>query len=177
MKQRAAAGVLLILAIFLFCGQTGVKKAERGMRIEAPERAALGSRYYYDPDINPFFPELAPYYKVKAGYITGNCTWYAWGRACEIAGKTLPYVFTGDAAGWWEINKKEGWYPYGTSPKRGAIVCYKTHAAVVEQTDPLIVSESGWTVETKKTPIVFHCGKPWRSREEPMGYIYVNNLD
>lgn len=174
MKQRITAGILLILAIFLFCSQTAARKPENRMRLQAPERAALGSRYYYDAEINPFYPELAPYRKVKGGYVTGNCTWYAWGRACEIAGEKLPHVFTGDAGTWWETNKKEGWYPYGTSPKRGAIICYRTHVAVVEQTDPLIVSESGWTIEKKKNPIVFHWGRAWRTGEEAMGYIYIN---
>lgn len=174
MKQRIAAGILLVLAIFLFCSHMAAKKTESRIRFKAPEKAAQGSEYYYNESINPFYPELAPYCKVKDGYITGNCTWYAWGRACERAGGKLPYVFTGDAGTWWETNKKEGWYPYGNSPKPGAIVCYRTHVAVVEQIDPLMVSESGWTIEKEKNPIVFHWGRPWQAGEEPMGYIYVD---
>lgn len=170
MKQRAAAGILMIAAILIFMG-TFSSGQEQGIRKEAPLRGWAGAQFYYDPEINPFYPRVAPYYKRKDGYITGNCTWYAWGRACEIAGGKLPYVFTGNAGTWWEQNREKGWYPWGTEPKRGSIACYATHVAVVEQEDPLKVSESGWTVEKQKDPIVFHCGKPWR--EEVLGYIYV----
>ncbi|MCB6994028.1 CHAP domain-containing protein [bacterium 210820-DFI.6.37] len=172
MKQRAAAGILLILAIFIFCGQIAARTPENGIRRQAPDKASRGGRFYYDEEMNPFYPKLAPYWKVKDGYINGNCTWYAWGRACEIAGKKLPHAFTGDAGTWWETNQREGWYPYGQEPKRGAVVCYRTHVAVVEQVSPLIVSESGWNVAKDRKNIVFHCGSPWRESETPKGYIY-----
>lgn len=170
MKQRVVAGMLLIGAIFVFMGTLSPGSAQ-GTRREAPSQRQIGKQFYYDSDINPFYPQLAPYYKLEDGYITGNCTWYAWGRACEIAGGKLPYVFAGNAGTWWEQNKKNGWYPRGTKPKRGAIACYATHVAVVEQEEPLKVSESGWTVEKQKEPIVFHCGTPWH--KEVLGYIYV----
>ena len=170
MKQKITAGILLLAAVFLFCSMTASSKQTDGIRIKAPEKKESGAWYYYESTVNPFYPAMAPYCRVNGGYITGNCTWYAWGRACEIAGQKLPYVFSGDAASWWDINRKEGWYPYGTSPKRGAIACYETHVGIVEQAEPLLISESGWTVEKQKTPIVFHCGKPWYSK--PKGYIY-----
>lgn len=162
----------MVLAILLFCDSIIGSGGSGKPRAEAPNEHGGGSLYYYDETVNPFYPKLAPYYKTADGYITGNCTWYAWGRACEIAGKRLSHPFTGDAGTWWETNQKEGWYPYGTSPKRGAIACYETHVGIVEQVDPLIVSESGWTVEKQKGPVVFHCGKPWH--KEPKGYIYPN---
>ena len=170
MKQRVVAGALLIAAIFVFVGTLSGGQIQ-GIRGEAPSQHQIGEQFYYDSEINPFYPRMAPYYKLKGGYITGNCTWYAWGRACEIAGGKLPYVFTGNAGTWWEENQKKEWYPWGIEPKRGAIACYATHVAVVEQEQPLKVSESGWTVKKQKEPIVFHCGKPWH--KEILGYIYV----
>ena len=170
MKQRIAAGVLLLAAVFLFCSMAASSKQTAGIRVKAPEAEDSGAQYYYESTVNPFYPELAPYYEVKGGYITGNCTWYAWGRACEIAGRKLPHVFLGDAGTWWETNQKEGWYPYGSSPKRGAFACYETHVGIVEQVEPLLISESGWGVEKQRAPVVFHCGKPWHSK--PKGYIY-----
>lgn len=172
MKQRAAAGLLLILAILLFYNLTLGKKPQI-IREHPPEQSMAGAQFYYHEENNPFYPAFAPYSKTENGYVTGNCTWYAWGRVCEMAGKKLPHVFTGNAGTWWEQNKAQGWYPYGTEPKRGAIACYETHVAVVEQAEPLIVSESGWKVAAEKEGIQFNCGMPWHKDEEVVGYIYM----
>lgn len=173
MKNRIIPILLLILSIFAFAVIHGPSGDFHAVRIKAPEKNAPGSCYYYDARYNPFYPDLAPYKKTDKGYVTGNCTWYAWGRACEIAGKKLAPELTSDAGNWWYINVKNNFYPYGSTPKRGAIICYETHVGVVEQSAPLRISESGWTVSPKKGPIVFHCGTPWRKNEDPLGYIYV----
>lgn len=173
MRQRAAAGLLLILAIIAFYNITTWQKFQP-IREHPPEKGAAGARFYYHEDMNPFYPDLAPYGKTTKGYITGNCTWYAWGRACEIAGRQLPHVFIGNAGTWWEQNRQRDWYPYGQEPKQGAIVCYATHVAIVEQAEPLLISESGWKVAKKKEAIHFNCGSPWNKKEEIVGYIYVN---
>lgn len=108
MKQRVVAGALLIAAIFVFVGTLSGGQIQ-GIRGEAPSQHQIGEQFYYDSEINPFYPRMAPYYKLKGGYITGNCTWYAWGRACEIAGGKLPYVFTGTPEpGGKKIRKKSG---------------------------------------------------------------------
>ncbi|MCQ4637563.1 CHAP domain-containing protein [Anaerovorax odorimutans] len=179
MKQKLVAGILLILTIFIFCGRVASQGAgqQTAMRTEPPMKGHRGTKFYYSREINPFYPELAPYHRTRGGYVTGNCTWYAWGRVCEMRGSKLEHVFTGDAGTWFEQNKKESCYPYGQEPKKGAILCYKTHVAVVEDTDPLTVSESGWKIENKKSRIVFHCGEPWRKEEKPLGYIYVTEDD
>ncbi|MCI9597801.1 MAG: CHAP domain-containing protein [Firmicutes bacterium] len=173
MRQRAAAGLLLILAIITFYNMTTWQKSP-SIREHPPVKGAAGAQFYYHEDINPFYPDLAPYGKTKKGYITGNCTWYAWGRACEIAGRQLPHMFIGNAGTWWEQNRERGWYPYGQEPRRGAIACYATHVAIVEQAEPLLVSESGWKVAEKKEAIYFNCGRPWNKKEDIVGYIYVN---
>ncbi|MCI8645206.1 MAG: CHAP domain-containing protein [Firmicutes bacterium] len=174
MKRKAAAAALLLLAVFAFCRMEAAKVPQL-IRTQPPEVGKAGERFYYDSSMNPYFPQFAPYHKTDDGYVTGNCTWYAWGRACELAGEKLPHTFTGDAGSWWEQNQKEKWYPYGKKPKRGAIACYETHAAVVEQEKPLMVSESGWQVDLKKTKIQFNCGRPWRTEGEIRGYIYVGD--
>lgn len=173
MKQRIIAGILLIFTIILYSHIVASRGPAPIVREKAPVKGGDGWQYYYSEEINPFYPELAPYCKKEGGYVVGNCTWYAWGRACEMAGKKLKHVFLGNAGTWWEQNKKEGYYPYGNKPKRGAIICYKTHVGIVESVDPLIVSESGWKVEKKRAPIEFNYGSPWRSKEKPKGYIYV----
>lgn len=172
MKQKTTAAFLLILAIFVFCHMK-IPSASQAIRTYPPVQGSTGDQYYYNKDVNPFYPELAPYYKRADGYVTGNCTWYAWGRVCEIAGGKLPHMFTGDAGTWWKQNKTEGWYSYGSTPERGAIVCYRTHIAVVEQAEPLMVSESGWKLEKEKNSLIFNCGEPWRGQEEIIGYIYT----
>lgn len=172
MKRRAAAAALLFLAIFVFY-RLEAAKVPQIIRTQPPEQGGAGARFYYDSRINPYFPQFAPYHKTEDGYVTGNCTWYAWGRACEIAGRKLPHAFSGDAGAWWEQNQRERWYSCGKKPKRGAIACYSTHVAVVEQEKPLIVSESGWQVEPKRTEIRFNCGRPWRKEGEIRGYIYT----
>lgn len=174
MKRQAAAGILLILAIFIFY-QTEWAQGVQGIRTQPPEPGDVGSIYYYSETVNPFFPRLAPYYKRQDSYVTGNCTWYAWGRACEMAGKKLPHFFAGDAGTWWEQNKRTQWYAFGQKPKRGAVVCYRTHVGVVERADPLMISESGWSLGKKTDSITFHCGAPWRGEEEILGYIYVQD--
>ena len=73
MKQRIAAGVLLLAAVFLFCSMAASSKQTAGIRVKAPEAEDSGAQYYYESTVNPFYPELAPYYEVKGGYITGNC--------------------------------------------------------------------------------------------------------
>lgn len=177
MKRRAGAGLALVLAILAFYNlQLAAWQQWQPppfIREQPPEKGAAGAEFYYDSDMNPFYPDLAPYSKKEAGYVTGNCTWYAWGRACEIVGEKLPYAFTGNAGTWWNQNKEQGWYPYGHEAKRGAIACYETHVAVVEQADPLMVSESGWNVEKQKEAIAFHCGTPWHEGEAVVGYLYV----
>lgn len=65
-----------------------------------------------------------------------NCTAYAWGRAYEILGKR-PDLSLSDAGKWYQYNKENNFYPYGKSPKVGAIACFDNsdggHVAVVEK--------------------------------------------
>ena len=79
-----------------------------------------GNGYFYS-NSNPFY----------AGGYTGQCTWYAFGRAYEILG-SRPKLSTGNANKWYSYNQQNGYYNYGTEPRVGAIACYNNHVAVVE---------------------------------------------
>lgn len=90
-------------------------------RTSAPSK----SNSFYYSSINPF----------SSRYV-GQCTWYAYGRAYELLG-TKPKLCTGNAGNWFSYNKSNGYYQYGSTPKCGAIACWKSngagHVAVVEK--------------------------------------------
>jgi len=94
-----------------------------------------------------FTPRLTPplrnntcYYSSNIFYSSGygmpNCTAYAWGRAYEILGKR-PDLSLSDAGNWYDYNKINNVYPFGKTPRIGAIVCFDNpdggHVAVVEK--------------------------------------------
>ncbi|MBQ9742608.1 MAG: CHAP domain-containing protein [Ruminococcus sp.] len=91
-------------------------------RLTAPE---ADNDYYYS-DKNIFY---------KYGFGMPNCTAYAWGRAYEILGEK-PQLSVDSAHRWWNYNLNGGYYPYGQTPKLGAIACWEYngggHVAVVE---------------------------------------------
>lgn len=93
-------------------------------RLTAPRS---NNKYYYS-DLNKY---------ERFGYGMPNCTAYAWGRAYEIMGYE-PDLSLNDADTWWDYNKENKSYPYGQTPKLGAVACwnYTTgggHVAVVEK--------------------------------------------
>lgn len=103
----------------------------------------LFSNKWYTAPTNPFS---------SSGYGLPNCTCYAWGRRGEITGEA-PNTSLGDAFRWWGYNIDNNIYPYGQTPKLGAIACwdYGTgsggHVAIVEQINSdgsIITSNSGW---------------------------------
>ena len=75
--------------------------------------------------------------------------------------------------------QKGNYYPYGSTPKVGAIACYSTHVAIVEKVvnGQPYVSESSWTLSSSRpasaSDIVFHYGTPWSSSLK--GYIYITD--
>lgn len=117
--------------------------AEFVQRTTAPTE---DNAYYYAK--NPFY---------KAGYGLPNCTCYAWGRFWEImGGDTKPSLSTGNAENWW--GKTSDGYARGSTPKLGAVICWRKgaagvgsdgagHVAVVEKINEdgsIVTSESGW---------------------------------
>lgn len=93
-------------------------------RLSAPSST---NKYYYS-DINIYY---------KYGWGMPNCTAYAYGRAYELLG-TEPKLCPYNAEEWYDYNKNNGYYSYGSSPKLGAIACWAYnggggHVAVVEK--------------------------------------------
>lgn len=161
------------------------------IRTSMPKLTDKNAKYYYS-DLNRFWKagRLAPdfkYYKGimddgrTGGYVWGNCTWWAYSRASEVIGEPLNPNLRGNAGEWWECNKKGKYYSYGSTPKAGAIVVYKTHVAFVEKVvnGQIYVSESGWQTRTygpsSTDDFFFHYGIPWSSNGTPKGYIYVTD--
>jgi surface antigen len=104
-----------------------------------------GSFYYYDK--NPFY---------LSGYGMPNCTAYAWGRFWEISdptgvGANTPTLPLGNAGTWVDTVDRNK-YTVGTTPKLGAVICWKKpgeagHVAIVEEIDEegnITTSNSGY---------------------------------
>ncbi|AWW26059.1 CHAP domain-containing protein [Acetobacterium sp. KB-1] len=97
---------------------------------------------------NPYFFANNPY--AQGGYGMPNCTAYAFGRAYEILG-TAPNLHMGNANSWWADNQSNGYYPSGSTPKLGAVICWggssDGHVAIVEAIngDTVTLSESTYS--------------------------------
>jgi len=122
---------------------------------------------------NPYYTTNNIYY--QHGYGMPNCTCYAWGRAYEILG-SAPDLPEASAGSWYSSNKNSGAYPYGSSPKLGAIACWSHHVAVVEQISggEVTISEShasGTYFDTYTLTI----GDEGSYAGSFYGYIYILN--
>ena len=181
-KRLFSLIVSLIMAAVIVMPAAAVESyAAFSVRSSMPSYTSSAGKAYYYTDNNLFYKyNLGPdreYKKTYGGYVVGNCTWYAYARASEILGETLNTAFRWSASEWWSINKSGNYYPYGSTPKVGAIACYGTHVAVVEKVvnGKPYVSESGWKISSSKptsaSKLSFNYGTPWRS--DVKGYIYI----
>ncbi len=154
----ALATLLVILSVF----PTAVlANTEFEPRLTAP----LRSNSYYNKELNVFS---------QTGYGMPNCTAYAYGRIYEITGEE-PLIKRGNAGSWYSINKKNGYYEYGSEPKLGAIACWSGHVAVVEKIDGdnVTVSQSHWR-STYFDTYTFKNGSN-RFGQKFYGYIYASD--
>jgi hypothetical protein len=128
------------------------------------------SQYYPPEGYNPYGGGANP---LITPDIVGNCTWYAWGRTCEIAVVDLGKVHSGclwigNACNWFSSAFRTGgntWAREGEAdptidPGReisywnvGDILCFTGkwgHVAIVEAIngDELTISESGYKITT-----------------------------
>lgn len=196
MKRRFLSALLILFLAVTMLAPMGAKPEEAAaasftIRTSMPKLNDPNARFYYS-NLNRFWKagRLAPdfkYYKgimddgKTGGYVWGNCTWWAYSRASEVLGEPLNPDLRGNAGAWWDCNKKGGFYPYGSTPKAGALVVYRTHVAFVEKVvgGQIYVSESGWQTRTygpsSTDDFFFHYGKPWSSNGTPKGYIYVTD--
>lgn len=165
-------------------------------------RPGSSNSYYYDSEYNIYYKydSLAPTGKVYYGskensyYVTGNCTWYACGRAMEIVAAAggnvnkVKSIFGGDPVGIYHANVSKGVFEYGSEPRIGALAVFSygstgdAHIAVVENVVGGIpfVSESGYTVSKTqpneaKSNIVFEYQSiyNWAGGRNLLGYIYL----
>ncbi len=154
MKKTKSVLIILLCLIMIVPALFSASAFE--VRSSAPQS---GNKYYYS--------SLNIYY---AYGLVGECTWYAYGRAYEILG-SKPNLSPYSASGWWDYNKSNGYYPYGSTPKVGAIVCYSGHVAVVEKIvdGTAILSEGNYSGQS------FHYGRPVSSpiHQTLYGYIYI----
>lgn len=153
------------------------KDIEKGeIRDVAP---SLDDKRYYS-DMNLFYKvRLSPPFSSGGKLITGNCTWYAWGRAWEITGSQPNDAgFKGNAYEWWEANKKSGKYQYGSEPRVGSIAVWKSelpnsggcgHVAIIERIKDgkSYISESMWHGVTFKYREIYETSYLY-------GYIYLD---
>lgn len=116
------------------------------------------------------------------GYGMPNCTAYAWGRAYEILG-SKPNLSNGNANQFWDYNLNSGAYPYGTTPKVGAILCWDGnscgHVAVVEKIEgnKVTISESSWSGSYFYTTTFTAGAENSVSVGGFQGYIYLGDFD
>ena len=197
MKRKSVSVLLILLLVMTLFVPAAANPAEVSavgsfqIRTTMPTLSDPNAKFYYS-DLNRFWKagRLAPdfkYYKGimddgrTGGYIWGNCTWWAYSRASEVLGEPLNPNLRGNAGEWWDCNKKGKFYPYGSTPKAGSIVVYKTHVAFVEKVvgKQIYVSESGWQTKTygpsSTDDFFFHYGIPWSSNGTPKGYIYITD--
>lgn len=135
----------------------------------------------YDSSRNPF--AMSNWY--------GQCTWYAWGRAYEVTGKSLPC--RGNANSWYDVARDNGW-SVGSAPAENAIAVWSKgavgHVAYVESVDGdwVTISESNvnpWTLDHKyslEEGMYYYYGKnPYSSAQmrslhgNLIGYIYLGS--
>ena len=182
MKRTVSIILILVMAITIYIPMTVEHSYGASVRTTMPGLdSAEGKTYYYNKN-NPFYAANlggTNYSSSYKQYVIGNCTWYAYARASEMNGKWINSNFRWSASKWWDINKQNSYYPYGSTPKVGAIACYSNHVAVVEKVvnGKPYVSESGWKLSSSKptsaSQLYFHYGTPWYS--SPKGYIYVGD--
>lgn len=117
-------------------------------------------------------------------YSKGQCTWYAWGRAREILGKT-PKTWMVNAGAWYSYNESQNWYSWGSSPKAGAIMVTRKkgcasdigHVAVVETISgsKMTISEYNWSASKGFSTATLDVNAKTRGKHEVIGYIYLLN--
>lgn len=157
---------IVVFMTILFSALTPVSAYAEGENYEPRLTAPNSSISYYSSRLNRYF---------QTGTPMPNCVAYAYGRIYEMNGEA-PLINHGSAGDWYFINKSNGYYPYGSEPKLGAVACWSGHVAIVEKINDdgsVTISESHWggTYFDTKTfsNIRSHYGQTF------YGYIYTYN--
>lgn len=130
---------------------------------------STSNAYYYSNNI--FY---------TSGYGMPNCTCYAYGRAYELLG-SKPKLSTGNAGAWWKHNVDNGYYPYGSTPKLGAVAVWdkyddnQGHVAVVEAINgsQVTISESHYKGTFFNTRTMNSNSSDYLTNYRFRGYIYI----
>lgn len=121
-RIRGIVAVLSVIGLFMF-GSISVLAGFNPRTTTPPS-----NDYRYFSNQNPYYDK----------WLGKNCTTYVYGRAWEILGNKPNISFTGNAGNWYNSNVAGKNYPYGSTPKLGAIACWRSpssdfgHVAVVE---------------------------------------------
>ena len=178
MKNNKLISILLVLILLLTptaavsANNTEVAPVSDAATFTPRLTAPSASNSYYYSNKNIFY---------SIGYGMPNCTAYAWGRAYEIL-KTRPNLSLDSAHYWYNYNKTNKYYPYGQTPKLGAIACWNNphggHVAVVEKIENGMVtlSHSAWggpNFYTTTYPVGDKSAGIYSSGWSFYGYIYI----
>ncbi|MDE6413768.1 MAG: CHAP domain-containing protein [Eubacterium sp.] len=160
--KKIILGIITIVMIFTLL-PTAALAAEEDFepRLSAP----TSSNPYYNRTLNVY---------AQQGYGMPNCTAYAYGRIYEITGEA-PLIKAGNAGDWWFINKRNGYYEYGSEPRVGAIACWSGHVSVVEAVDgnTVTISESHWGGRYFNTKV--YSNPNHNTYQYFYGYIYASD--
>ena len=180
LRTRIALFAVALLAALAFVCVSAVPAYAFTARTTSP---SMDNHWYFSTD-NPYYAydDIAPTGNdFGGGYVTGNCTWYACGRASEILNAAADLGKYGPLE-MWDHACAAGVYETGSTPRVGAVcVGYaggSPHVSVVEAIvdgEPY-VSESSYTVSAsapQADDIVFHYGKLSDWTDSVVGYIYL----
>ena len=119
-KRRKMFVKRMAAAILTVCMIMGMTSFTVSLDVQAAGSPSWNSSAYNNS--NPF---------AASGYY-GQCTWYAWGRAYELMGKSLPCK--GNARTWYDVARNAGW-SVGSEPRANSIAVWNKnygHVAYVE---------------------------------------------
>lgn len=165
-KIRLIVSITLILTIIITAFAPICAFAEDDGNYQPRLNAPNSSISYYSREKNVYF---------QNGYGMPNCVAYAYGRVYEMNGEK-PLINHGSAGDWYFINKSNGYYKYGSTPKLGAVACWSNHVAVVEQINSngtITLSESHWGGRYFNTVTYSNMYSHYGQRF--YGYIYTYN--
>jgi len=114
---------IVVLLTILISALTPVVAMADDTDYEPRLTAPNSSIAYYSSKLNRYF---------QTGTPMPNCVAYAYGRIYEMNGEA-PLLTHGSAGDWYFINKRGGYYDYGSEPKLGAVACWSNHVAIVEK--------------------------------------------
>ena len=167
-----------LVSVMLSVGVFSVICVSNTLSVEA---LAFSPRLTEPAKDDPYYTTLNPYY--QSGYGMPNCTCYAYGRAYELL-KSEPKLAHYSAGYWWWYNKENSIYPYGQTPKPGAVACWDKydkssgHVAVVEVItgDYVTLSESSYKKSYFNLGYMKSDSSNYCTSMRFLGYIYINEF-